>query len=175
MGWTYMEKPSNIKKWFEDSLTWESEYYSNKCLKSYIKPKEGYAAIESINKITGGRKVFAVIWLFHYKRSIFDNCNFGYKDMEESIGPYYYNCPANILDLLTETKNEYAIEWRNKNRDVLSNKKPRPKIEIGKTYTVLNNSLEQVRIVDKIKGFWIGVYGGCRYKVRSNRLGELVI
>ena len=174
MGWTYMEKPSNIKKWFEDTLTWETDNYLTKCLKSHILLREGYAAIEQINKTTGEREVFAAIWLFHYKRSDFDDYNFGYKEMDESVGPYYYNCPASILDLLTETKNEYAIEWRNKNREVLSNKKPRPKIEIGKTYTVLNSSLEQVRIVDKIRGFWIGVYGGCRYKIRSTRLGELV-
>ena len=174
MGWTYMEKPMNIKKWLEDSLTWENETYSHKCLKSYIKLKEGYAAVESINKITGDREVWAIVYLFNYTRSK-DGFNFGYKDMDESMGPYYYNCPASILDLLTEAKSNSAIEWRKKSREVLANKKPRPKIEIGRSYTVLNSTVNQVKIVDKIKGFWIGVSGDGRYKIRSNRLGELII
>ena len=40
--------------------------------------------------------------------------NIGYKDMEESEGPYYYNCPERILKLLTPTSNEYALRWRKK-------------------------------------------------------------
>ena len=39
-------------------------------------------------------------------------CNFGYKDMDESCGPYQYDCPVSILNLLSPTEYEYAIEWR---------------------------------------------------------------
>ena len=34
--------------------------------------------------------------------------------MEETMGPCYYNCPKAIIDLLTETTNEWALEWRRK-------------------------------------------------------------
>lgn len=33
----------------------------------------------------------------------------GYKDMEESMGPYYYSCPLKYLDLVPEVANE---DWR---------------------------------------------------------------
>lgn len=38
--------------------------------------------------------------------------NFGYKDMSESMGPCYHDCPARILDRLTPTDSDYANEWR---------------------------------------------------------------
>lgn len=38
--------------------------------------------------------------------------NFGYKAISETSGPYRYDCPKSILDLLTETDNEHALRWR---------------------------------------------------------------
>src|SRR3546814_2436397 len=37
---------------------------------------------------------------------------FGYKDMEESMGPCEDGCPESILNLLTSTDNENALDWR---------------------------------------------------------------
>ena len=50
-------------------------------------------------------------------------CNFYYKDMTETCLPGYYDCPKGILDLLSPTKNEYALEWRAKCREQLEKKK----------------------------------------------------
>ena len=41
-----------------------------------------------------------------------DNGEFGYKDMSEDMCPYYFDCPIEILELLSPTENENAIEWR---------------------------------------------------------------
>ena len=46
-----------------------------------------------------------------------DYYDFGYKTMEDSMGPCYYDCPDRILDLLTPTENEWANEWREKCRE----------------------------------------------------------
>lgn len=37
------------------------------------------------------------------------------KIMDESVGPCYYKCPRGILELLTPTKDMYALQWRAKN------------------------------------------------------------
>ena len=37
---------------------------------------------------------------------------FGYKGMDESMGPCEADCPAPILDLLTATDRPHAVEWR---------------------------------------------------------------
>lgn len=36
----------------------------------------------------------------------------GYKDIDESQGPYYCNCPLGYLDLVDEPINENSAEWR---------------------------------------------------------------
>lgn len=46
-----------------------------------------------------------------------DYFNFGYKDMDEFMGPYSYGCPDRVLDLLTQTDSEVANEWRRKCRE----------------------------------------------------------
>lgn len=47
---------------------------------------------------------------------------FGYKSMDETMGPCEAECPARILDLLTPTEYEYAIAWRAQCRANLANK-----------------------------------------------------
>ncbi len=116
MGWTYFEKPQNVSKWFAEQLTWETDTKINRCLKTGIlERKEAYAAVESINKETGEREVWAATFLLNYTREA--GYNFGYKDMTEHMGPYITRCPKSILELLTPTDNEYANQWRQSCRD----------------------------------------------------------
>ena len=39
--------------------------------------------------------------------------------MSEDMGPYYFDCPEGILNLLTETDNEHALKWRESCRNKL--------------------------------------------------------
>ena len=48
MGWTYMDKPRNVKKWFEDELTYESDTVKMPCLKSCVRLNRAFAAVEVI-------------------------------------------------------------------------------------------------------------------------------
>lgn len=36
----------------------------------------------------------------------------GYKDMDESMGPFYFDCPLKLLNLAGEPPNETAARWR---------------------------------------------------------------
>jgi len=36
----------------------------------------------------------------------------GFKTMDESMGPYYWDCPTSLLDLMGEPRNEDARQWR---------------------------------------------------------------
>jgi hypothetical protein len=42
---------------------------------------------------------------------------FGWKEMEEGMGPVESECPARILDLLTPTEDEHALAWRQRCRE----------------------------------------------------------
>lgn len=41
-----------------------------------------------------------------------DPCNWGYKDVDETMGPSEISFPYTWLDLLTPTDSKYANEWR---------------------------------------------------------------
>jgi hypothetical protein len=41
---------------------------------------------------------------------------FGYKDKEEGMEPHDCDCPEPILDLLTLTSRQYALQWRTRCR-----------------------------------------------------------
>ena len=83
-----------------------STYYAAvKALKRCDPNGEGYLDIPPEEQI-----VFAVVFLTNTNsKSAFD---FGYKDMDETVGPYKYDCPRSILNLLSPTDNPYALEWR---------------------------------------------------------------
>ena len=96
-------------------------------LKSAMVGSTYYAAVQIMKKYLGEdengksiyedlpeneRHTFAAIFLT--STDMKDYYNFAYKDMSESMGPYKYDCPKGILDLLPPTENEYALEWRKK-------------------------------------------------------------
>lgn len=41
-----------------------------------------------------------------------DQGEWGYKDMEESMGPYYYSCPLSYLELVPIDRFGGNVEWR---------------------------------------------------------------
>jgi hypothetical protein len=50
----------------------------------------------------------------------------GYKDMDESCGPLFYDCPVQWLDLCSEPINEYSRVWRERVRRYAA--RPRPTV-----------------------------------------------
>jgi hypothetical protein len=70
---------------------------------------EVYLLIEHLNK------KIALVCLLGYRSG-----EFMYKDMDESMMPYYFNCPIRILDKLSPTENKYATQWREKCRKEVS-------------------------------------------------------
>jgi hypothetical protein len=118
MGWTYHEKPNNVSEWLNNYLTYESDGRKSTCLKTAIKFKEAYAAVEVVDNNTGERYVYASVFLLNYTKETY--YNFGYKTMSEFCGPNASNCPASILNLLTpvedmpvsHSEKEWATAWR---------------------------------------------------------------
>jgi hypothetical protein len=71
-----------------------------------------YMAVESADKATGESYVFAAVILISNTKKH----GFGYKDMDESVGPYQCDCPERIMRLLTPIGDlpnpGYAADWR---------------------------------------------------------------
>lgn len=76
--------------------------------------KLGKRVVETETTIT-----FAVLYLI--KGPAYGNKNYrhgwGYKDVDETMGPYKLDFPVSWLDLLSPCDSEYAVEWRKKVRE----------------------------------------------------------
>ena len=59
-------------------------------------------------------KVWAAICLTYGRGR--DGSVWGYKDMDETMGPYEDRCPASVLALLTPTDDKDALKWRERCR-----------------------------------------------------------
>ncbi len=113
MGWTFFEKPNDIKQWYRESFS--AEHYKVLDV-AIVNRTELYAAVQDTR--TGF--VVGCISLLQYTRDAY--YNFGHKDMDEFCGPYATNCPERILRLLSPldaldskptSSIESAQEWRN--------------------------------------------------------------
>lgn len=132
MGWTYAHKDSSLsmKEFFKQEFGFATDRRAVGLLDcAVVNLREAYLAFEDLDKATGRREVFAMVCILDYKPN--DFYNLGYKDMEESEGPHYCNCPERILKLLTPTTNEYALKWRKKCWERIEKMKSMPKFGEG--------------------------------------------
>lgn len=103
MGWTYYctygktNRLEECRKHFGGQPSWAT------IVKDALVDTVYYAAM----KDSKTQEVWALIVLTYI-----DDGEFGYKNMDESMLPYYFDCPIEILELLSPTKNEYANRWR---------------------------------------------------------------
>lgn len=139
MGWTSyvatlykngkVDRKAEMDKRFTQEEHDGSDFNGGTChypkmevLKSSMVGSTYYAAVRTTNSQTGYDCTWAAICLTSTKWN--DGMNFGYKDMDETCHPYQYDCPKGILDLLSPTENENALEWRRKCNEKRTNKKP---------------------------------------------------
>lgn len=103
----------------KSSMVGSVYYAAVKPLKKYgDKDEDGERVIVDIP--TNEQQVFGAVFLTSTDSK--DYFNFSYKDMDETVGPCYYDCPKGILDLLTPTDSEWANNWRAKCREQLEKK-----------------------------------------------------
>ena len=97
----------------------------------------------------------------------------GYKDMEESMHPYYYNCPVSYLDDADEPVNDSASKWREEVRRQAAERK-RKKPKVGERWSLKSKSVPEVRIT-YVRGQSVrGVYQDLTYRVPRKILGEKI-
>ena len=118
MGWTTCNakhyKNGKVDRKAECDALWNKDCT---VLKSTMKGSTYYGAL----KLPDGNVIGTVVLTSSGERNSY-YFNFGYKAMDETVGPCYYDCPKSILDLLTPTDSEWANEWRRKCRENLTKK-----------------------------------------------------
>lgn len=104
---TFREKGMSDKAFLEDL------YPSMEVLVTFRKSMVIYAAAR---KRENPETVFALVMPFSFDR----NGYFVVKEQDETMGPADAEAPAKVLNLLTETDNRWANEWRSKCRETLA-------------------------------------------------------
>ena len=121
MGWLYMQSlkgHSGPRQYLDAQFTYERrDAISNVLRSALVGMRVYYAAVEQLRIAAGEREVGAVICLVRYSPRDREGYIFGYKDMCESMGPNACDCPKSILDLLTPTDSQLALQWRARCRD----------------------------------------------------------
>jgi hypothetical protein len=144
MGWTsynakYYKKNGQVDRKKEcDAIFLEGSNRGHyEILKSSMVGATYYAAVRTLMRFTGKdengkylyepfpdpekQPVWAAIVLTETNRK--DFYNFSYKDLTEDAGPTECACPATILNLLSDTDNAYALNWRKRCMEHAENKK----------------------------------------------------
>lgn len=125
MGWLTMSRyhmggHKTAKEYLDDQFTYDREVDGVRkgltvLASSCPQNRTYYAAVQVM--VDGiGKEVFAVVCKVMWNPRSKTGEHFGYKDMDESCGPCEDNCPASILDLLTPTDREHALDWRRRCR-----------------------------------------------------------
>lgn len=80
-----------------------------------------------------GEQRFIVLYLLSKSKD--SSWPWGYKDMDETMHPYYYDCPLRLLDATAPEEGKEESEWRKAVREHHAKKSARPKPETGKVVT----------------------------------------
>jgi hypothetical protein len=113
MGWLYKDEPiDNPVDYLINRYTHDGERSLHQVLAAARVANTVYMAIKYTDKATGKSFVFAAVILISNTRKH----GFGYKDMDETMGPCECACPERIMRLLSPVADipnpSYAADWR---------------------------------------------------------------
>jgi hypothetical protein len=113
MGWLYKHDPiDDPVAYLTDQYNHDGEHRTYRVLAAARVANTVYMAVKSTEKTTGKWFVLAAVILI----SNTQKHGFGYKDMDECMGPYECDCPDRIMRLLSPIEDipspSYAAEWR---------------------------------------------------------------
>lgn len=136
MGWLYMQSLGGHygpRAYLDAQFTYDRPDVSSRVLRSALVAMRTYYAAVELVRDDRPREVFALVCLVRYNPRDREGYVFGYKDMDEGMGPNESDCPEAILDLLTPTDRPYAVAWRARcranaaaRRALSAKPKPRP-------------------------------------------------
>lgn len=118
-------------------------------------------AIGRLDRVGHDPVFYGLVWLTSRRGG-----QFAYKDMTECMGPFYWDCPARLLDQLDKlapNAPQSAIDWRAKCRAKLAAKrKPKPKLAPGQivTFPRVTGQFELIMPIGPRRGWSVRYVGG---------------
>ena len=164
MGWTSSTQWYNQSKMIEYLISEERTGPNLMCMAHQCKGNILWIVWQS-TKERGGKSWIecTLIRKFGYEE-------YGYKDMEESMHPYYYNCPLSYLKMANDGIHE---EWRARVKAHWDNLKAIRALQRGSQVFLKWDSVNPVTISNTrpLRGTYKGVY----YRQKEKQLAPLVV
>ena len=194
MGWTsyeatYFKKNGDIDRKAEcDAYFMRDNAGHYKVLKSRMKGTVYYAAVTTLTKYIGkdenGKSMYESIpedkqevWAAVFLTRTEEGRYFHYKDQDETAGPCEDHCPKCILDLLSNTDHELALDWRKRCRKNIQKSNKLSKLDRLKNGSVIRfpsilSFTNGINVGDemtltKINRKWIYEKYGTRYSLKK--------
>ncbi len=162
MGWLFTYDASKADIIRDLTAPEENETRRWETIAHCVRGNVLWAVVEITYKQENRRKRFIACYLLAKQ----DGCGWGYKDMEESMHPYYYSCPLKYLDMVPVANADWRTEvqtyHRNRNR----------KLRIGQKVGIKGSTIPWVVITSTRP--LTGEYGGRRYRVPRRMLGNVL-
>lgn len=175
MGWMFLQKDrgQSIKDFFKQEFNYQKDdgRYGKVIDCAVVNLTAAYITYETNQN--GSKEVVALVCLLRFVPRAKDGFNFGYKDMDETMGPNECNCPERILKLLTPTSNKNALRWREKCWKNIQTRKVRPPLRKGMVIEFDRplefrggyNTFVKVFRVDIPRLLWFSDRSGHSYKI----------
>ena len=112
MGWTSYRTGDTFEEAIRNDIAQypyvvrKVHVHSRQAEDDHMNDAEVYAAVQHPKGHTFGLVVIMFDVMENERRELY------YKDMDESMEPFYYNCPTEIINMLSPTENEHAKRWR---------------------------------------------------------------
>lgn len=171
MGWSY-RKGSTRKDLIEDRIRTQNSTEDGKVVGRFVVIAH-MARGNSLWKVISiedaeGNETDRFIALDLLKKE--KGYGWGYKDLSESMGPYYHTCPLKYLEMVPPEKYPDSInpEWRKEVRAY--HEKMNRKLEIGKTYELPNRTPSEITLasIKPLRGW----HDGRLYRVQKRMIGD---
>lgn len=98
---------------------------------------------------------------------------YGYRDLGETDGPFYYSCPLSFLDMAPEPEGENVKEWRENVRrfhaDMADNARRFKTLKIGETVKLRDGCTPSEVVLTSLKPL-CGTHDGVLYRVSKQDL-----
>lgn len=192
MGWLYTNKSrqQTVMDFFKKELGYDREDKSGEVLDcAVVNLRTAYLAYRVTNKETGRTFVIGAVCLIHFCKGYH---NFGYKDMDETMGPYVARCPERILRQLSpldQIEPHYgssyhnARKWRKACRDAIARRKEVSALKVGDTIRFFTpvrftdgSEVDTLRLLQKGKGraamVFESVDGVRRFRIGQGQMVE---
>lgn len=101
------------------------------------------------------------------------NYGWGYKDIDETMGPVEVNCPLSFLDEASHVTEGYAVEWRERVRAYHAKRKERPRPAPGNVVKYGDHEYRLLKPAGPRRGWDVErVEDHARFRMRAKQLAH---